>query len=73
MGWQEWMVVKQSTEEALADELRVREIQKCGNIQEVKDLCVMLMRQNSQQQKLLSQAVGRIIELDAIDAASADF
>ena len=50
MGWATWMQIKPSTEELFEIERSVRNVQNCTD---------------EDQSKLLSQAVGRIGELDA--------
>ena len=65
MGWADWMVVNQTLEEELEVERSVREVNNCDSEQALKMLCSALVRQNWHQSKLLSQAVGRIGELDA--------
>ena len=65
MGWADWMVVDQSLEEELELERSVREVNNCQDEEVLKQLCAGLVRQSWHQSKLLSQAVGRIGELDA--------
>ena len=65
MGWADWMVVNQTLEEELEIERSVREVKNCTDEETLKTLCTSLVRQNWHQSKLLSQAVGRIGELDA--------
>jgi hypothetical protein len=65
MGWADWMVVNQTLEEELEVERSVREVNNCDDDVVLKSLCTALVRQNWHQSKLLSQAVGRIGELDA--------
>ncbi len=65
MGWADWMVVNQTLEEELEVERSVREVNNCNDEQALKMLCSDLVRQSWHQSKLLSQAVGRIGELDA--------
>ena len=65
MGWADWMVVDQSLEEELELERSVREVNNCQDEEVLKQLCAGLVRQSWHQGKLLSQAVGRIGELDA--------
>lgn len=65
MGWADWMVVDQSLEEELELERSVREVNNCDDEEVLKQLCAGLVRQSWHQGKLLSQAVGRIGELDA--------
>ena len=65
MGWADWMVFNPSTEELFEVERSVREVKNCTDEETLKTLCTSLVRQNWHQSKLLSQAVGRIGELDA--------
>ena len=69
MGWADWMGVNQSLEEELELEKNVREVQNCTDGDALKSLCVSLVRTNWHQQKMLRQAVGHIVELDAINTA----
>ena len=65
MGWADWMIFNPSTEELFEVERSVREVQSCQDEEALKMLCSALVRQSWHQGKLLSQAVGRIGELDA--------
>lgn len=65
MGWADWMQVTPTTEELFEVERSVREVNKCDDEEALKMLCSALVRQSWHQSKLLSQAVGRIGELDA--------
>ena len=65
MGWADWMIFNPSTEELFEVERSVREVQNCTDEEVLKTLCVSLVRQSWHQSRLLSQAVGRIGELDA--------
>ena len=65
MGWADWMMVNQTLEEELEVERSVREVHNCQDEEVLKELCAGLVRQSWHQGKLLSQAVGRIGELDA--------
>ena len=65
MGWADWMQVSPSLHEELEIERSVREVNKCEDEEALKMLCSALVRQSFHQSKLLSQAVGRIGELDA--------
>ena len=65
MGWADWMVVNQTLEEELEVERSVRQVNNCQDEEALKMLCSALVRQSWYQGKLLSQAVGRIGELDA--------
>lgn len=70
MGWSEWMSVKQTLSEELVLEKQIRAIRQMQDIEALQELCVVLHRSGWHQRKLLSQAVGRIGELDAIAAAN---
>ncbi len=72
MGWADWMIFNPSTEELFEVERSVREVHNCQDEETLKLLCVSLVRQNYHQARLLSQAVGRIGELDA-KIACADY
>lgn len=65
MGWADWMQITPTTEELFEVERSVREVNKCDDEEALKMLCSALVRQSWHQSKLLSQAVGRIGELDA--------
>ena len=65
MGWADWMQVTPTTEELFEVERSVREVHNCQDEEVLKQLCAGLVRQSWHQGKLLSQAVGRIGELDA--------
>nr|BAR24851.1 unnamed protein product [uncultured Mediterranean phage uvMED] len=65
MGWANWMIVTKTLEEELQLERTVREIQSCDDKEVLSQLCVAMAQQSWHQTKLLSQAVGRIGELDA--------
>lgn len=65
MGWADWMQVSPTLHEELEIERSVREVQNCQDEEVLKTLCVALVRQQFHQSRLLSQAVGRIGELDA--------
>ena len=59
------MQVSPTLHEELEIERSVREVQNCDDEEVLKTLCVALVRQQFHQSRLLSQAVGRIGELDA--------
>nr|BAR26877.1 unnamed protein product [uncultured Mediterranean phage uvMED] len=65
MGWATWMQVSPTLHEELEIERSVREVYNCQDEEVLKQLCAGLVRQSWHQGKLLSQAVGRIGELDA--------
>lgn len=59
------MQVSPTLHEELEIERSVREVYNCQDEEVLKQLCAGLVRQSWHQGKLLSQAVGRIGELDA--------
>tara|TARA_R100000231_G_scaffold139516_1_gene121043 strand:+ start:118 stop:333 length:216 start_codon:yes stop_codon:yes gene_type:complete len=69
MAWNEWMVVNQSLEEELALEKAVRAVEQVTEVKTLQSLAAAMTRQAWHQQKLLKQAVGRIAEMDAIQAS----
>jgi hypothetical protein len=68
MGWAEWMIVELPVEEQLTLEKQARVPLHQGSTDQIRQLCSSLIRQNHMQQKLLKQATGRIIELEAMAA-----
>ena len=58
------MVVNQTLEEELELERTVRDVQGCGDVDALKQMCVSLVRANWHQAKLLKQAVGHIGQFD---------
>lgn len=62
------MVVELPFEEQLTLEKQARTPLHQGNSDQIRQLCSSLIRQNHMQQKLLKQATGRIIELEAMAA-----
>jgi hypothetical protein len=66
MGWSQWMVVELPLEEQLILERQVRAVHDQADTEAVAKLCETLIRQNYHQQKLLQQALKRIIELEVI-------
>ena len=64
--WQ-WMLVELPLEEQLMVERQVRAVHDHVNTKEIAELCSSLIRQNHHQQKLLQQAIKRIIELEIIE------
>ena len=60
-----WMIAEQTLEEELVTERQCRAVQDTRKLEDLKVLCVALIRQNGHQRKLLSQAVGKIAEMDA--------
>ena len=64
----DWMIVEQSLEEELTLERSIREIEDCKDINTMSQLCVGMMRQQWQQNKLLHQAINHIAEMDALIA-----
>jgi hypothetical protein len=71
MGWSQWMVVELPLEEQLMLERQVRAVHDQADTEAVAKLCGTLIRQNYHQQKLLQQALKRIIELEVIDETDA--
>ena len=61
------MVVELPLEEQLMLERQVRAVYDQTDTDAVAKLCASLIRQNYHQQKLLKQALSRIIELEVID------
>lgn len=61
------MVVELPLEEQLMVEKQVRAVYDCDDTESVNQLCASLIRQTHHQQRLLSQALGRIIELEIIE------
>lgn len=66
----QWMIAEQSLYEELRMERSIRSVYNTQDLEEVQGLCAALVRQNWHQRKLLSQAVGRIAEMDAQAACS---
>ena len=66
----QWMIAEQSLYEELRMELSIRSAYNTQDLGEVQGLCAALVRQNWHQRKLLSQAVGRIADMDAQAACS---
>ena len=66
----QWMIAEQSLYEELRMERSIRSVYSTEDLEEVQGLCAALVRQNWHQRKLLSQAVGRIAEMDAQAACS---
>lgn len=65
MAWADWMVVNLSLEDELQLEREARAILHHDDPEDIARLCFQLVKQTHYQQKLLSQAVGRITELEA--------
>lgn len=61
----DWMNAAQSLEEELFVERQCRSILGSKDLEEIQNLCVALLRQDYSQERLLSQAVGKIAEMDA--------
>lgn len=61
------MSIEHSLEEELMIEQQIRNVHNHGNSKEVVELCASLIKQNHYQQKLLGQAVKRIMELEVTD------
>jgi len=64
--FKEWMVVEPCLEEELTLERSIREIEDCGDIDVLSQLCVAMARQQWHQGKLLRQAVGHIAGLEQV-------
>lgn len=64
------MVVQLPLEEQLMLERQVRAVHDQADTEAVAKLCGTLIRQNYHQQKLLQQALKRIIELEVTDEVS---
>lgn len=59
-------------EEQLMVERQVRAVYDHADAKEIAELCSTLIRQNFHQQKLLQQAITRIMELEIIDECEDD-
>jgi len=70
MSWAQWMVVELPLEEQLSLEKQSRIALLHDDTERVRKLCAQLIKQNHMQQILLKQAVGRIMELEAIEACT---
>ena len=70
MGWADWMVVRPSVEEDLAFEKAARVPLHHHDADDVRKLCSNLVRHSWMQDMMIRQAVGRIIELEAIVMAN---
>lgn len=64
MDGMDWLVAEQTLEEELLTERYCRSVQDLKDIEVVQKMCISLIRQNSFQQKLLTQAVNRIAYLE---------
>lgn len=64
MDGMDWLVAEQTLEEELLTERYCRSVQDLKDIEVVQRMCISLIRQNSFQQKLLTQAVNRIAYLE---------
>jgi len=67
------MVVQLPLEEQLMLERQVRAVQDHSDTESIAKLCGTLIKQNHHQQKLLQQALKRIIELEIIDETKPSF
>ena len=65
-----WMIIEPCLEEELTLERSIREIENCGDIDTLSQLCVAMARQQWHQGKLLKQAVGHIASIDATHSSS---
>lgn len=70
MSWAEWMVVNPTMEQELQIEKNARIPLQHHDADQVRELCSKLVRQSAIQEILLKQALGRIMELEAIEMAS---
>lgn len=70
MSWAEWMVVNPTMEQELQIEKNARIPLLHDDAGQVRELCSKLIRQSAMQEILLRQALGRIMELEAISMAS---
>lgn len=70
MGWSEWMVVQRTVEQDLEIEKAARIPLHHDDAQAVRELCSKLVRHSMMQDMLVKQALGRIIELEAMLMAS---
>ena len=66
------MVVELPLEEQLMVERQVRAVHDHADTKEVAELCSSLIRQSHHQQKLLQQAIKRIMELEIIEECQGD-
>ena len=66
------MFVEVPLEEQLMIEKQVRAVPDHVDTKEIAELCGSLVRQNHHQQKLLQQAVTRIMELEVIEECQDD-
>lgn len=66
------MTVEPSLEEELMVERQVRAVHSHADAKEIAELCATLIKQTHYQQKLLGQAVKRIMELEIIDECTED-
>lgn len=65
MDEMQWMIAELTLHEELVMEQSIRSIDSTEDVDQVKALCAALIRQGFHQRKLLSQAVGKIAEMDA--------
>ena len=66
------MTVEPSLEEELMVERQVRAVHSHADAKEIAELCATLIKQTHYQQRLLGQAVKRIMELEIIDECTED-
>lgn len=66
------MSVEVPLEEQLMIERQVRAVHDHADTKEIAELCSSLIRQTHHQQKLLGQAVKRIMELEIIEECQAE-
>lgn len=70
MSWAEWMVVTPTMEQELQIEKNARIPLLHDDADQVRELCSKLIKQSAMQDILLKQALGRIMELEAMAMAS---
>lgn len=66
MTWGKWMVVEFTIEEELRLETQCRSAYDCTDLQELANLCSLLVKQNAYYTKLVKQATGHIAEIEMI-------
>ena len=64
-GFMKMIHSKLSPETELAVELRCREVWACEDIEQVKSFCIDLMKNHARSEAVLSNAMMRVIELEA--------
>tara|TARA_Y100000114_G_scaffold120035_1_gene114798 strand:- start:583 stop:915 length:333 start_codon:yes stop_codon:yes gene_type:complete len=64
-GFMKMIHSKLSPETELAVELRCREVWACEDVKQVKSFCVDLMKNHAKSEVVLSNAMMRVVELEA--------